>query len=300
MSTSTSTSTNKRISAAIGALICAFALALSAGAFAQTAWADETAIYTVPAEASYYNPVTGEVEDSAGDSNTELGESMVEGCAYDNALVEIDENGDVWVTMRLKLADQLGDVGVEVDNEGDGDFSEVEVTEMQTAVENEGEDTETQLIDLRFQVPSTDCYERVSMYVDPMGRDVVFFLILDMDGAEEGNTDEIPFVESVVAGEEIAGAEESSSSGTMVALIVVIVIAVIVIAVLLWYFLSYKPKHEAQTQAAQSATSAAAAAAAAAAPQRTHPALADEEEAGADASAAAADDADADAQGKDA
>lgn len=186
-----------RMTKAFAALACALVLALfAAGAAAQSAFADTTAIYTVPATSSLYNPVTNEIEDTGGASNEALGESMVEGVAYDNVLVEIDADGLTWVTFRLKLADQLGEVSVEADTDGDGEFASTEATEMQTAVENEGEDTEVQLIDYRVQVSSTDSNLRVTMYVEAMGRDCIFFLQLEMDQAVEGNTDELAFIVS--------------------------------------------------------------------------------------------------------
>ena len=61
---------------------------------------------------------------------------------------------------------------------------------------------DTAVADWRFQVPSETSNIRVSMYVNPMSRAVVYFVQL-VDLAE-GNTDALPFVESIVPGEEAA------------------------------------------------------------------------------------------------
>lgn len=179
--------------AVIFALACAFALAF--GAFAGTAHAATSAVYTASTVPSYSNPVSGEIEDSAGQSNVALAESMTTGCTYPAALVEKDTAGNVFVTLRFKLADQMGSMTFWADNGGDGAFAATEATQMQT-------DSANNTADWRFQVPSEASNIRVGMYVNPMSREVIYFT--QLANLVEGNTDAVPFVQTITPGEEAA------------------------------------------------------------------------------------------------
>lgn len=179
--------------AALIALVAAFAL--SVGAFADAAHAATSAVYTASTVPSYSNPVTGAIEDSAGQSNVALAESMTTGCTYPAALVEKDTAGNTFVTLRFKLADQMGAMNFWADNNGDGAFAATEATQMQT-------DSANNTADWRFQVPSETSNIRVSMYVNPMGREVIYFT--QLANLAEGNTDAVPFVQTITPGEEAA------------------------------------------------------------------------------------------------
>ena len=187
----------KRMVRSTLATVCAVvvALAVSAVAHVGVAHAATSAIHTAATTPSYSNPVTGSIEDPAGQSNVALAESMVTGCTYPAALVEKDTAGNTFVTLRFKLADQMGAMTFWADNAGDGAFAEVEATQMQTSTVGD-----TAVADWRFQVPSETSNIRVSMYVNPMSRAVVYFV--QLADLAEGNTDALPFVESVVPGEE--------------------------------------------------------------------------------------------------
>ena len=180
-----------------GACAAAFALlaafVVSSSVLVGVAHAATSAVYTASTAPSYANPVTGAIEDSAGQSNVALAESMTTGCTYPAALVEKDTAGNTFVTLRFKLADQMGAMSFWADNGGDGAFSAVEAAQMQV-------DSASNTADWRFQVPSETSNIRVSMYVNPMSRAVVYFV--QLADLAEGNTDALPFVESVVPGEE--------------------------------------------------------------------------------------------------
>ena len=182
-----------------GACAAAFALlaafAVSSSVLVGAAHAAASAVYTASTAPSYANPVTGAIEDSAGQSNVALAESMTTGCTYPAALVEKDTAGNTFVTLRFKLADQMGAMSFWADNGGDGAFSAVEAAQMQV-------DSANNTADWRFQVPSETSNIRVSMYVNPMSRAVVYFV--QLANLAEGNTDALPFVESIVPGEEAA------------------------------------------------------------------------------------------------
>ena len=100
----------KRMVRSALATVCAVvvALAVSAVAHVGVAHAATSAVYTAATVPSYSNPVTGSIEDSAGQSNIALAESMTTGCTYPAALVETDTAGNTFVTLRFKLADQMG------------------------------------------------------------------------------------------------------------------------------------------------------------------------------------------------
>lgn len=155
-----------------GACAAAFALlavfVVSSSVLVGAAHAATSAVHTASTAPSYANPVTGAIEDSAGQSNVALAESMTTGCTYPAALVEKDTAGNTFVTLRFKLADQMGAMSFWADNGGDGAFSAVEAAQMQV-------DSANNTADWRFQVPSETSNIRVSMYVTPMGRDVVYF-----------------------------------------------------------------------------------------------------------------------------
>ncbi len=194
-----------------GACAAAFALlaafAVSSSVLVGAAHAAASAVYTASTAPSYANPVTGAIEDSAGQSNVALAESMVTGCTYPAALVEKDTAGNTFVTLRFKLADQMGAMTFWADNAGDGAFAEVEATQMQTSTVGD-----TAVADWRFQVSSETSNIRVSMYVNPMSRAVVYFV--QLANLAEGNTDALPFVESIVPGEEAAEPAPAAQSET--------------------------------------------------------------------------------------
>lgn len=190
-----------------GACAAAFALfaafVVSSSVLVGVAHAATSAVYTASTAPSYANPVTGAIEDSAGQSNVALAESMTTGCTYPAALVEKDTAGNTFVTLRFKLADQMGAMSFWADNGGDGAFSAVEAAQMQV-------DSANNTADWRFQVPSETSNIRVSMYVTPMGRDVVYFT--QLTGLVEGNIDAVPFVQAITPGEEAAEPAASASA----------------------------------------------------------------------------------------
>lgn len=194
------------------ATLCAVAVALviSAVSHVGIAHAATSASFTAETVPSYSNPMTGSIEDSAGQSNVALAESMVTGCTYPAAFVERDTAGNVFVTLRFKLADQMGAMTFWADNAGDGAFSEVAAEQMQTTTVGDAT-----VADWRFQVPSEASNIRVSMYVNPMSRAVVYFV--QLANLVEGNTDAVPFVESVVPGEEVAEPASAASAETSAA-----------------------------------------------------------------------------------
>lgn len=138
-------------------------LALVAGITAMPAYAASHGIYTATATPHYRNPLTGKIEDSGGEDSEVLGQSMTESATYTKALVEVDSNGNTYITVRLKLMDNIQNPTFNVDG------NSVSASLMQ-------EDYSANTADYRMKVASENSVIRCSMYVVPMGRDVIFFI----------------------------------------------------------------------------------------------------------------------------
>lgn len=138
-------------------------LALVAGITAIPAYAASNGIYTATATQHYRNPLTGKIEDSGGEDSEVLGQSMTESATYTKALVEVDSNGNTYITVRLKLMDNIQNPTFKVDG------NSVSASLMQ-------EDYSANTADYRMKVASENSVIRCSMYVVPMGRDVIFFI----------------------------------------------------------------------------------------------------------------------------
>lgn len=173
------------------------------------AQAAQTSIQTVAVTPSYANPATGVIEDSGGTANQALGESMTASCVFDQALVERAADGRLYATMRFRLIDQISAVSVDVSGDGGATFAAADVQEMQRDVSH-GDGSQDNVGDYRFEIPAADAVVRVHLDVVPMGRAVVCFAALG--AATEGNPN--GFVESVVAGEDIAGSGAAAAGAT--------------------------------------------------------------------------------------
>lgn len=138
-------------------------LALVAGITAIPAYAASNGIYTATATPHYRNPLTGKIEDSGGEDSEVLGQSMTESATYTKALVEVDSNGNTYITVRLKLMDNIQNPTFKVDG------NSVSASLMQ-------EDYSANTANYRMKVASENSVIRCSMYVVPMGRDVIFFI----------------------------------------------------------------------------------------------------------------------------
>ena len=143
-------------------------LALMAGISAIPVLAASNGIYTATATSHYKHPTTGVIEDSGGEGSYVLGQSMTESALNKAALVEVDPQGNTYVTVRLNLMDNIQNPQFQVDGSRNGNFSAVSATVMQ-------EDFTENTTDFRMQVPDENAIIRCNMYVIPMGRDVIFY-----------------------------------------------------------------------------------------------------------------------------
>ena len=88
---------------------------------------------------------------------------MTESALYNKALAEVDNKGTTYITVRLKLMDNIENPEFEVDGKS------VSASLMQ-------EDYTENTADYRMKVPSEKSIIKCSMYVVPMGRQVKFFI----------------------------------------------------------------------------------------------------------------------------
>ena len=144
-------------------------LALMAGITSIPALAASNGVYTATATSHYKHPTTGVIEDSGGEGSYVLGQSMTDSALNKAALVEVDPQGNTFVTVRLNLMDNIQNPQFQVDGSRNGNFSAVSATVMQ-------EDFTENTTDFRMQVPDENAIIRCNMYVIPMGRDVIFYI----------------------------------------------------------------------------------------------------------------------------
>ena len=171
--------------------LCSMAvmLALVAGITSIPVLAASNGIYTATAASHYKHPTTGKIEDSGGEGSYVLGQSMTDSALNKAALVEVDPQGNTFVTVRLNLMDNIQNPQFQVDGSRNGNFSAVSATVMQ-------EDFTNNTTDFRMQVPSENAIIRCNMYVIPMGREVIFYITVG--GLSAGSGD---FVTSITVQE---------------------------------------------------------------------------------------------------
>ena len=259
--------TVKRLVALGGMMVM---LVLVASITVVPAFALSSGIYTAEAHPFYRDPTTGQVDDAGGDANEVLGQSMTESATYNRALVEVDAEGNTFVTIRMRLIDNIENVSFQVDGQ------DVTADCMQ-------ENFEDNTADFRFPVPSEASNIRVSMYVSAMGRDVVYYVnltdleygcedfITSIDAPMEGTgpidaatpapavtaapqtaqsaqteADESAGLQEFDAsGNVVGGEEDASQSGSASGSAMPIVLAVIAVAVIggcIWYFGFFRKK----------------------------------------------------------
>lgn len=184
----------------------ALGLALLAGFPAVEAHAATGSVYTCTINRCYAHPVTGVVEDSGGAGSGEIGQGMVKGCVYPTGILEVADDGNYYLTIRLSLMDYTSGHDFQVQSVGDSGWSSTGYAQTGT-----GSDSNGTTADVVIQVPSENCIVRGTMYVEPMGRNVVFYLY-PSDYNEGNNTD---MNATMVTGSAASGgtAAESSSDG---------------------------------------------------------------------------------------
>lgn len=160
--------------------VMALCLAMLCGLFAMTASAVEPGVYTASVVTTYYNPDTGNVDDG-GTANAALGEGMCRSATATTGLVEVDKDGNVWLTIRLLLQSSCKNVAFYT-RTGYDSYSQVSYS---ITSEDAGNDS----IDYRFAVTDAGVKLKGTMYVTPMGRDVLWYLYVDTSTLQAGSGD---------------------------------------------------------------------------------------------------------------
>ncbi|MDR2109021.1 MAG: hypothetical protein LBP28_06155 [Coriobacteriales bacterium] len=165
------------------------------------AWGETHGIYTLTATPHYRHPVTGVIEDSG--QNPGIGQGMTESVLADQALLEVDERGQHFITVRYSLMDNIEDVQIAYQKDAQSEWLPTPVTVMR-------EDMKEGIADLRFAVSDEKAIVRAEFYVIPMGRVVVFYS--DFHHPEPGSGD---FLTSISVNQDIAAAQrEQAAQGT--------------------------------------------------------------------------------------
>lgn len=152
----------------------AMCLSLSLTLFA---FALDDGAYLVSRTTSYANPETGKTVD--GGTDIALGDSMCASIVDDTVLVEKVGN-KYYVTMGLGLMSNIKNVRMQVQTAG-GSYKSVPVTKTGSC-QRDGDTCNH----YRFQVDDPSKLISPIFYVDPMGRDVQFFVKLNMGSARKG------------------------------------------------------------------------------------------------------------------
>ena len=171
--------------------------------------AESGTVYSCTINRSYSNPVTGEVEDAGGQASYATGQGMVEGCVYGSGMLEVTDSGNYYLTVRLGLMDYTSNHNFAVQNVGDSGWMSTS-----TAVTANGSDSNGTTADLCIQVPSENCVVRGSMYVSPMGRDVIFYFY--PSNYSEGNSVGMtPAFVTEASGSGQAAQQSTETNGTL-------------------------------------------------------------------------------------
>lgn len=119
----------------------------------------------------YQHPVSGVIEDSGGEGSFATGQGMVEGCVNSFGMLEETDGGRYLLTIRLSLSDFTSGISFSTQNWGASGWTPAAAWESQYGSDSQGTTT-----DYCIPVPSENCIVRGTMFVEPMGRDVIFYL----------------------------------------------------------------------------------------------------------------------------
>lgn len=131
--------------------------------------------YLVTVTPSYTDPDSGKIEDPG--NNAAIGQGMTERLCGSTGLLEVDGNGNMWLTVRYYLSQFVSNVSFE--ERSGGSYLIRSHAAMQTKAPVAGATDITEkygFTDYRFPIASTDSVFRGKAYIEPMGRDVVYFL----------------------------------------------------------------------------------------------------------------------------
>lgn len=197
-----------------GFLAAVLALLLWAGITAVPVKAESGTVYTCTIHPCYAHPVTGVIEDSGGEASYATGQGMVDGAVHTTGMLEVTDSGGYYLTIRLSLMDYTSNHSFWVQSVGDSGWSTPAL-----GVTGNGTDNNGSTADVCIQVPSENCVVRGAMYVEPMGRDVIFY-IYPSDFSAGNNTDMNATMVTAASGSDAqaqAGGAETTPAPTQTA-----------------------------------------------------------------------------------
>lgn len=127
-------------------------------------------VYSCNIVPCYRHPVTNKVEDAGGESSYATGQGMVESVLKTSGMLEQTDNGQCYLTMRVGLMDYTSDHKFYVQKRGAASWQKVSPT-----VTKKGSDSNGKTADYCISLSDKNSIIKVSMYVRPMGRNVVFY-----------------------------------------------------------------------------------------------------------------------------
>ena len=127
-------------------------------------------VYSCNIVPCYRHPVTNKVEDAGGESSYATGQGMVESVLKTSGMLEQTDNGQCYLTMRVGLMDYTSDHKFYVQKRGAASWQQVSPT-----VTKKGSDSNGKTADYCISLSDKNSIVKVSMYVRPMGRNVVFY-----------------------------------------------------------------------------------------------------------------------------
>lgn len=160
----------------------AIAVVLSAGSL--PVFAASGSVYTCTINRLYQHPVTGEIEDSGGEQSYAVGQGMIEGCIYPTGILEVTDSGEYYLTIRVSLMDYTSGHSFEVQSWGDTDWEKTSA-----GITGTGTDSNGSTADICIKVPNENCIVRGTMFVETMGRDVIWYMF--PDNYKSGNSTDI-------------------------------------------------------------------------------------------------------------
>lgn len=128
---------------------------------------------------------------------------------YTTGILEVTDSGEYYLTIRMSLMDLTSGHSFWVQNVGDSGWSTPAM-----GITGNGSDSNGNTADICIQVPSENCVVRGSMYVDLMGRDVIFYCY-PSNFSEGNNTDmNATMVTSTAGSDDAANIASVDNSGT--------------------------------------------------------------------------------------
>lgn len=197
---------SKRLKRLLGGFGAAMALLLGTVFSAASVRAESGTVYTCVIHPCYAHPVTGVIEDSGGEASYATGQGMVDSAVYTTGILEVTDSGNYYLTIRLSLMDYTSNHSFWVQTAGGSDWSTPAL-----GVTGSGTDSNGGTTDVCIQVPSENCVIRGSMYVQPMGRDVIFYLY-PSDFTAGNSTDLNATMVTAASGTDVQNNEEAAET----------------------------------------------------------------------------------------